>query len=79
MTRAPLSQPLTPTQQLVAELVVSGKTAEQIAERLGIKPVTARFHVRSIAAKIPGSLPARSRIVTWWRGATMHVLNGGER
>ena len=76
IVRARLSQPLTPTQELVAELVVAGKTADEIAERMGIKATTARFHIRSIASKIPGSLPAKGRIVTWWRGASLAVLSG---
>jgi len=30
--------------------------------------------IQRAVAKIPGSLPARARIVCWWRGASIETL-----
>ena len=45
-----------------------------LAKRLGLTPHTTRFYVHTIARKIPGDLPAFTRLKVWARGATLTVL-----
>jgi DNA-binding CsgD family transcriptional regulator len=43
---------LTPREQEVAELILTGQGTHRIAHRLGISPYTAQEHVRHIFAKL---------------------------
>ena len=47
--------PLTPREWDVAELLRDGRTTQQMAERLGLSPVTVRRHVASMVRKLGAS------------------------
>lgn len=53
---------LTPRQRRVVELLADGLSCPQVARKLGIALPTVRAHVRSIAAHVPGDLPALRRV-----------------
>lgn len=60
---APSSEPLTPREREVAELVGQGLTNREIAERLYLSERTAQNHVQKILTKL--QLPNRSQIAVW--------------
>lgn len=66
MSRAILKRELTGRQLEVVMLVAERLTVNQIAQRLRIKKKTADRHIYLLAKKIPGTLPAMSRIRVWW-------------
>lgn len=72
--RLSLHQPFTVREQTVVELVAAGYTYNQIARHLKISPRSVAGHVKTAAGKIPGSLPAKARIIVWYRGAGEDVL-----
>lgn len=72
---APL-KPLTPTEEYVSLLVGIGLRYHDIAAELGVSYTTAKFHTESVAAKLPGELPAYHRVQAWIRGAPLAVLDG---
>lgn len=74
MTRVPLHAVLTRREAQVAELIGRGFKLAQVAEGLGIGAVTARDYMYGVSSKIPGDLPARARIIVWWRGASLDIL-----
>jgi DNA-binding CsgD family transcriptional regulator len=53
---------LTPRQRTIMQLLAEGLSCPQIGRRLGIALPTVRQHVRDIAARIPGELPALRRV-----------------
>lgn len=69
-------RPLTPTQQIVADLVARGMRYPDIGKALSMRPETVKFHTICVAKLLPGDLPAQARVATWWRGATRDVLTG---
>ena len=73
--RVPTFKPLTTAETLVAELVAGGFTVQQVAEGMLIARNTVRVHVARASAKIPGTLPALNRIVTWWHGGSLDDLH----
>lgn len=76
MERAPTSHPATPMQLLIASLIGCGDSHATVAAKLGIRIGTVRAHLNRLASRIPGDLPAESRVVAWVRGATIDVLEG---
>lgn len=52
---APLTEPLTPRERQVLELVADGLPNKVIAERLGIGSETVKFHLGSILGKLGAS------------------------
>lgn len=51
---------LTPRQRQVLEWMAKSLTAPEIAERLGIRPATARLHVRHILRRLGAETPAQA-------------------
>jgi hypothetical protein len=47
-----------------------------IASELHITRGMVRWHLNRIAARLPGDLPAKVRVMAWARGATLDVLEG---
>ncbi len=70
------TDPLSPREREVLELVAEGLTNREIAARLFISPVTARNHVSSILTKL--GLENRTQAATWVarRGAAGSVPDG---
>lgn len=66
--------PLTKTQLRVAELLSLGDSVERVAKKLNVGTTTVKFHVREAASRIPGDLPPRFKIIAWYRGAALSVL-----
>lgn len=57
---------LTPREKDVIFHVLMGKSDYRIAEDMGISQHTVRFHLSSIAEKLPGDAPRpRQRIIAW--------------
>ena len=50
--RRPLTEPLTPREIQVLELLVEGQSNKTIAGRLGISDQTVKFHVAAICGKL---------------------------
>lgn len=73
--RARLFHPLTDREEHVVELLAQELTTREIADRLGISRRTVEAHLDNAAGKVPGNLPRAMRVVCWWRGATLKVLN----
>ena len=74
--RAPLFRAFTRAEQAVVAALGRGAEYSEIAEWLSVKPRTVKFHAEGAAAKIPGNLPAKTRIIMWVRGATIDMLEG---
>lgn len=56
---------LTPREEEVVSLLVRGLSQKRIASRLGITRSTVNTYVQRVAAKIPGELDPRLRIIYW--------------
>lgn len=67
---------LTKAQFKVCELLSTGLSVEQVAAKLKVGTTTVKFHVAEAATRIPGDLPARFKLIAWYRGATRQVLEG---
>lgn len=76
MERAPTSKPVSRMQIVVATLLGLGRAHDEIATQLSININTVRWHLKELAKRIPGDLPAEARVVAWVRGATQDVLEG---
>lgn len=74
--RIPLHAPLTPMELRIVRLVAAQQSQDDIADALDIAPRTVEYHVANIVRKIPGNLPRAGRIMAWWRGAPLSVLEG---
>ena len=72
--RVPCRRPLSESQMAVAALLSAGHSHADIAQRLGCERSTVRSAIEEGAARIPGNLPASSRLIAWYRGATRDVL-----
>lgn len=72
--RSPTIRALTDREEHVVELVAQGLTSKEIGSRLGISPRTAEAHVSRAAAKLPGNLPPRVRLICWWQGVAVEVV-----
>ena len=59
---------LSPREHQVVELLASGKTGEEVAERLGISPATVRVHVRNATAKLGASTRTQAVAIAVARG-----------
>jgi two-component system nitrate/nitrite response regulator NarL len=68
--RAELSEPLTPREREVLDLLVEGLSNKGIAARLGISEHTAKFHVNAIL----GKLGAQSRSEAIVQGARLGLV-----
>jgi DNA-binding CsgD family transcriptional regulator len=59
---------LSPREHQVVELLASGNTGEEVAERLGISPATVRVHVRNATAKLGASTRTQAVAIAVARG-----------
>lgn len=76
LERAPLIEPMSPTQYAVVMLLGVRYSYQRIAQELGVRPETVRSHAVQAAEKIPGDFPVQARCMLWARGATLDVLTG---
>ncbi len=63
-----------PQQREIARLLSAGLEHHAIARHLGISVSGVRFHIKALAQRLPGTLPASAKVVAWWRGATLEIL-----
>lgn len=75
VVRLVLKVPLTARQERVAALLSDGLEMDAIARHLGCARSNVDYHVKQAARKIPGDLPRAARLILWWRGASLEVLN----
>jgi len=59
---------LSPREHQVVELLASGNTGEEVAERLGISPATVRVHVRNATGKLGASTRTQAVAIAVARG-----------
>jgi PAS domain S-box-containing protein len=59
---------LSPREHQVVELLASGNTGEQVAERLGISPATVRVHVRNATGKLGANTRTQAVAIAVARG-----------
>jgi PAS domain S-box-containing protein len=59
---------LSPREHQVVELLASGHTGEEVAERLGISPATVRVHVRNATGKLGASTRTQAVAIAVSRG-----------
>lgn len=76
MQRAETLKPVTPMQLVVAVMLGLRMSHDEIAAELSIGLGTVRDHIARLAERIPGDMPATSRVVAWVRGAPLDVLEG---
>ena len=76
--RIELSQPLTTAEEHAVALMSRGLNYEEIAETLGVVKRTVEAHISHAAAKIPGELPPKLRVVAWYRGGKTYNLPSQE-
>lgn len=74
MNRVPLRTGLTRREMELVTLIAQGRSNAEIACLLRIRRDSIRTYTRNAASKIPGDLPARARILAWYRGAPLSVL-----
>lgn len=72
--RIPTDGAVSDRQLTIAELLSDGHSNDEIAMLLGIREITVRYHITRAAARIPGDLPPRVRLVLWFRGAGRQIL-----
>ena len=75
VVRLALRVPLSARQERVAALLADGLELDAIAKHLGCARSTVDYHVEEASKKIPSDLPRAARLVLWWRGASLEVLN----
>jgi PAS domain S-box-containing protein len=66
--REPGKGVLSPREHQVVELLASGNTGEEVAERLGISPATVRVHVRNATGKLGASTRTQAVAIAVARG-----------
>jgi PAS domain S-box-containing protein len=66
--RKPGEGVLSPREHQVVELLASGNTGEEVAERLGISPATVRVHVRNATGKLGASTRTQAVAIAVARG-----------
>jgi len=76
VTRNPPIESFTTMQKIVMAMVARNMTYDEIAERLAVTRHTSKAHAHAAAKKIPGDLPAITKIHFWYRGATLDQLTG---
>jgi FixJ family two-component response regulator len=59
-----LPRELTPRQRQIAVLLRAGLAPKKIGSTLGVSLSTVRFHIRALAARLPGDAPAQRKILT---------------
>jgi PAS domain S-box-containing protein len=59
---------LSPREHQVVELLASGNTGEEVADRLGISPATVRVHVRNATGKLGASTRTQAVAIAVARG-----------
>jgi DNA-binding NarL/FixJ family response regulator len=72
--RLALPAPLTVRQEVIAQLLSDGLGMNAIAKHLHISRATVDTHLVDACKKIPGDLPRSTRLVLWWRGAGLELL-----
>lgn len=75
-TCAPLLKPM-PRRELRCAAIIGAsdeKSVAGLAVEMGLTLHTTRMYLKSIAEKIPGTLPPVARIRVWARGAPLSVL-----
>lgn len=65
--------PFTPAEDRVAQLVAEGKTATQIAAKLGRSTMTVQSHIHRMARVLPGDGLPRARIAQFLCRAQRHT------
>lgn len=71
------SRPLNERQQRVVAMLSDGMTYYAIGRHLGCSEDAVTQLVYKLAARIPGNIAPRAKLVVWWRGASLMVLSGG--
>jgi DNA-binding CsgD family transcriptional regulator len=59
---------LSPREHQVVELLATGSTGEEVAERLGISPATVRVHVRNATGKLGANTRTQAVAIAVARG-----------
>lgn len=72
--RVPALKPITPMERAAIAMLADGHDDAESARLLGCGIATYRTHLLRAAAKIPGDLIFRSRMVAWFRGASADIL-----
>lgn len=54
---------LTARQRQIVELLSQGLTYGQIATKLGVRTITVRVHIKTIAVRLPGPDTPRERVL----------------
>lgn len=70
------ARPLTERQERIVAMLSDGMTYFAIGRHLGCSEHTVYTHVKRLAARIPGNLEPRAKLIVWWRGASLLVLTG---
>lgn len=79
MPRLTLRAPFTANQQEVVTLIAQGHDFRACSRLLGLGYTTVHGRALLAAKKIPGDLQdPYTKILVWWRGATLEVLGAGE-
>ena len=66
--------PVTERQLRVIELLESGLTTPETAAALDVGENTVHWHIKEAAKVVPGDLAAAARLIAWYRGAPLYVL-----
>lgn len=74
--RVPLLRKLSAIEQEVVQLVGQGHNYFAAGEKLLYSARSIETHAYRIAQAIPGDLPSQMKIVMWYRGAPLEVLDG---
>ncbi len=74
IVRVPLKRPLSANQMAVAAVIADGWPTKECARLMGMEYETFASTMEQISLKVPGNLQPRSRIIAWYRGATLEVL-----
>lgn len=74
LIRVPLPKPLTTMELSVVALLSEGWSEREAARILGSSHRVVKFHMDNIRRKIPGDLNRRARLIVWYRGAPLTVL-----
>lgn len=75
IVRVPTLLPMSRQQLAVASLMSEGWTVNAIAQMMGIGYQTVSYHANEGADRIPGDLPRSGRLIAWYRGAPLSILN----
>lgn len=66
---------LSPREREVAQAVIDGLRAPEIAARLGLSKEAVKFHLQNLRLKVPGNRPLAQRLVLWAAGMERDYLD----